>query len=110
MSTVLNSINKSYLMEKLFENQSLSPEGIYFVKMHQTQTNQWKYVIVDDFVPVVVSNQNGESGKVIKPAFLDVYSEGSVLELWPFLVQKAFAKYYSTYDTLIKGNTLDFLE
>ena len=88
MSTVLNSINKSYLMEKFFENQSLSPEGIYFVKMHQTQTNQWKYVIVDDFVPVVVSNKNGESGKVIKPAFLDVYSEGSVVSYGPFWFKK----------------------
>ena len=59
MPTVLNAINKSYLMEKFFENQTLSPEGIYFVKMHQTQTNRWKYIIVDDFVPVVVSNKSG---------------------------------------------------
>ena len=97
-------------MEKFFENQSLCTQGIYFVKMHQTQTNQWKYLIVDDFVPVVVSNQKGEVGKIIKPAFLDVNPEGSVVEMWPFLIQKAFAKYYSTYDSLIKGNTLDFLE
>lgn len=74
MQTVLNAINKSYFMEKLFENQTLCSEGIYFVKMHQTQTNQWKYEIVDDFVPVVVSNKTGEVGKIIKPAFLDVYT------------------------------------
>jgi hypothetical protein len=72
MPTVLNAINKSYLMEKFFENQTLCPEGIYFVKIHQTQTNQWRYIIVDDFVPVVVSNKIEDFGKVIKPAFLDV--------------------------------------
>jgi len=25
--------------------------------MHQTQTNNWKYVVIDDFVPVIVSNR-----------------------------------------------------
>ncbi len=59
-------------MEKFFENQTLCSEGIYFIKMHQTQTNQWRYVIVDDFVPVVVSNRIEDLGKVIKPGFLDV--------------------------------------
>ena len=48
------------MMEKFFEYQSVSKEGIYFVKMHQTQLNQWKYVIVDDWVPVIVSlNKRG---------------------------------------------------
>jgi len=68
-------------------------------------------VIVDDFVPVVVSVRKHDFGRVVKPAFLDVQEgEGGVVELWPFLMQKAFAKYYSTYDSLIKGNALDFLE
>jgi hypothetical protein len=39
-----------------------------------------------------------------------VYHQGNKVELWPFLLQKAYAKYYSTYDSLANGNTLDFLE
>ena len=46
----------------------------------------------------------------VRPAFLDVKTAGNVVELWPFLLQKAYAKYYSTYDSLANGNTLDFLE
>lgn len=76
--------------------------------MHQTQTNQWKYIIIDDFIPVVVSNKKNDTNNIIKPAFLNVESDSDIVEIWPFLVQKAFAKYYSTYDSLVKGNTLDF--
>ena len=66
-------------MERFFENQKLSEQGIYFVKMHQTQTNQWKYVIIDDFVPVVVSNKKNDMGKIIKPAFLNVELENNMI-------------------------------
>lgn len=47
--------------------------------MHQTQTNNWKYVIVDDFVPVIVSEKKNELGKIIKPAFLNVESEDNIV-------------------------------
>ena len=30
--------------------------------------------------------------------------------MWPFLLQEAYAKYYSTYDSLAHGNTIDFVE
>jgi len=40
--------------------------------MHQTQTNNWKYILIDDFVPVIVSNKKNEGEKVVKPAFLNV--------------------------------------
>ena len=46
----------------------------------------------------------------MRPAFLDVVPKGDKIELWPFLLQKAYAKYYSTYDSLANGNTIDFLE
>lgn len=67
------------MIEKFFEGQKICKEGIYYVKIHQTQTNHWKYVIVDDFIPVIVSNKGFDQGRIIKPAFLNVESENRVI-------------------------------
>ena len=34
----------------------------------------------------------------------------NTLEIWPFLLEKAYANYYANYESLHFGNTLDFLE
>ena len=64
---------------------------------------------------MVINTRLGEKERYesrnVRPAFLDVTSrKDGVVEIWPFLLQKAFAKYYSTYDSLANGNTIDFLE
>ena len=37
----------------MFENQSISPYGIYLVKIFQD--NSWKYIIIDDYIPVLAN-------------------------------------------------------
>lgn len=37
-------------------------------------------------------------------------SKQKPLELWPFLVEKAYANYYANYESLHFGEALDFLE
>ena len=32
------------------------------------------------------------------------------LEIWPFLLMKAYAKYYSTYESLLMASEIDFLQ
>jgi hypothetical protein len=32
------------------------------------------------------------------------------LEVWPVLLEKAYASYYSTYENLHHGKVIDFLE
>lgn len=44
------------------------------------------------------------------PLFLNVTGpETSPVELWPFLLEKAFANYYSSYENLCYGNAIDFI-
>ena len=105
VQTVMNAIKNEQLMERFFDSQKVEERGVYYVKVHHTQTRMWKYVIVDDYVPVEV-----QGGKVVRPLFLDVEVDNNCVEIWPFLIEKAYAKYYSTYDSLGKGNVLDFLE
>lgn len=77
LTAVMNMVSgKNSLLEKMFESQSVSKEGIYRVKIHQTQTNIWKYVVVDDFVPVIVNKRLPVTERYrpgnVRPAFLDV--------------------------------------
>ena len=79
------------LLERIFEDQSVNQFGIYIIKIYQE--NIWKYIIVDDYIPV----KKGDNGKM-EPAFLDIRvpKEGP-LDIWPFLLEKAYANYYSSY-------------
>ena len=49
----------------MFEDQKYNEYGIYYAKMFQT--NVWKYMIVDDFIPVLET----EGGKLkVQPVFI----------------------------------------
>lgn len=39
------------LLERMFEDQTVNPFGIYLVKIYQE--NAWKYIIIDDYIPVI---------------------------------------------------------
>lgn len=67
------------LLKKMFEGQGVNEFGIYLVKIFQESV--WKYIIVDDFVPV----RKGENG--FEPAFLSVrVPQGRKTDIWPFLL------------------------
>lgn len=72
--------NKNNILEKMFESQTVNEDGIYYVKIHQTQLNVWKYVIVDDYIPVVINNKlplaERHNYENVSPAFLNVANAG----------------------------------
>ena len=52
----------------------------------------WKYTIVDDYVPVIKGKTAYEGLFVrVQP------NQHRQVEIWPYLLLKAYAKYYSTY-------------
>lgn len=67
----------------MFESQHVNSEGIYYVKIHQTQQNIWKYVIIDDYIPVIINKKIAISERYLPenvyPAFLNVQSYGKTL-------------------------------
>lgn len=68
------------------------------------QQSNWKSIILDEYIPV------REEGEKIMPAFVNVHADNSeAIEVWPHLLEKAFAHYYSAYELLRFGNTVDFL-
>jgi hypothetical protein len=66
----------------------------------------WKYIIIDDYIPVI----KGKEGSV-RPAFTNVHAaNGEPIDIWPFLLEKAYANYYSRYEALQHGNIIEFAE
>lgn len=75
MPIALNLIRqKNSILQRFFEDQHVNDNGIYRVKIYMTQQNIWKYVIIDDYVPVIVNNKLNLANRYlpqnIHPAFL----------------------------------------
>lgn len=84
-------------IERIFEDQTYNELGIYYLRMNHEGI--WKYVIVDDFIPVK------QIGSNFIPIFLNVESTNShPVAIWPFLLQKAMAKIFTNYECLFNDS------
>ena len=108
MSIALNAIKYcKCILDRIFEDQIYNVHGLYLLKIFQ-QSN-WKTIILDDFVPFKMKRTSEDKLKEV-PAFINIKAcpEGS-FEIWPLLLLKAFANYYSAYEMMVTGNVIDFL-
>lgn len=77
----------------LLENQELSPEGLYYVRL--CKDGVWRYVLVDDFLPIRVHK---------KKHLLFLHTTNQYeheYEMWAAIIEKAVAKVYGTYEDLV---------
>ncbi len=76
--------------DALRESQSgLSRWGVYQIRL--CLDGYWKVITLDDMLPV---NNDGAVA----------YAIGSRLQLWPALMEKAFAKAYGSYSSIVSGH------
>ena len=73
-------------------NSEVGAFGVRFFK-----NNQWEVVVVDDFFPVL--HNDDESKSEMNKGSITGHSEG-MQEIWVPLLEKAYAKYYGSYDVL----------
>lgn len=73
-------------MKRLIENQKLNPYGFYYVRLNINGV--WRYISVDHNLPELDGAPLGAR------SFND-----SEAELWPALIEKAYAKAYQGYIT-----------
>lgn len=71
----------------------MSQYGVYLVKIYMESA--WKYVIVDDLVPCI--RRRSKKEERFSPVFINVSGCEQSPLLWPFLLEKAYANYYSCY-------------
>jgi len=83
-----------HLIQNAFLTRSFDPRGKYSMRLYDTKANIFKNITIDDFIPVDAAN---------KPLFTKAGSN----EMWPLLIEKAFAKMRGGYHALEGGLPLD---
>ena len=63
------------------------------------QSHEWKCIIIDDFIPIV------EETNRVRPLFTSLREHsGDALELWPLLLEKAYASILGSYEEVHNHN------
>lgn len=64
------------------------------------QTGVWRYILIDDCIPVINNN----------PAFLQPRFINKNVEVYGLLIEKAFAKIYGGYQNIEHGSAIETLQ
>jgi len=81
-------------IQNSFSNLSFNPRGKYIIRLYDTNTKSFNRIVIDDFIPC-------DSNK--KP----IYTQLIGSDVWPLLLEKAFAKMKGGYAKLNGGLPLD---
>lgn len=84
---------KGNLIKRLFKSDSYSHFGVYQVKL--CVNGEWNTITIDDYFPCI-------------PRSNPLVSRSPGNELWVLIMEKAIAKVYESYYTLININIADF--
>lgn len=68
--------------------------------------HEWKCVIIDDFVPVFEVNQ--QKGTMVFTSIRELQSSHpeEVIEIWPLLLEKAYASVLGSYQAVHEGENI----
>jgi len=81
-------------IQNCFRTAAFSPRGKYTLRLFDEKSNSFQNITIDDFIPVNEEN---------KP----IYTGAKGNEMWPLLLEKAFAKMRGGYHALEGGLPLD---
>jgi hypothetical protein len=82
------------VIQSCFITRSFNPRGQYKLRLYNKKTTKFEIITVDDFIPC---NSDG----------CPMYTQLSGNEMWPLLLEKAFAKMRGGYGKLNGGLPLD---
>ena len=92
-STLSALAEKGNLIKRLFKSDAYSPYGVYQVRL--CINGEWNIITVDDYFPCI-------------PRSNPLVSRSPGNELWVLILEKAIAKVFESYYTLININMADF--
>ncbi|CAD7939598.1 unnamed protein product [Amoebophrya sp. A120] len=95
----------------IFETQFLDVRGKYFVTLYDACNSRdvagnavgaWVRICIDDFIPCTMQRRAADGTLRAEPVFTQYRN----YELWPLLLEKAFAKFCGSYANLEGGSAL----
>ncbi|CAD8160299.1 unnamed protein product [Paramecium octaurelia] len=102
---------KPQLITRILEDQVINEFGFYYARL--CIGGVWKYILVDDLLGYFKGEPVGARTTIDnnKLKSLQKSNPGYQSELWPFIIEKAFAKEYGSYEDAFKIATVaDFLQ
>ena len=88
---------RPHLVQNCFLTRSFSPRGKYTLRLYDSKAKRFRNVTIDDHIPI---DDAGE------PRFSKIKGN----EMYPLLIEKAFAKMRGGYKKLDGGYTLDAMQ
>ena len=85
------------LIQNAFVTKQFNPRGKYTVRLYNDKTQHFENIVIDDFIPCDSSGA-------------PIYTHVKGNEMWPLLVEKAFAKKRGGYHKLEGGLPLDAMQ
>lgn len=85
------------LIRRLFDTDRPSQEGLYSIWLNIAGC--WQQIVVDDFFPIEIH------GNACEFAFTRTNED----EIWPLILEKAYAKAYGSYDLISGGDVMHTL-
>lgn len=85
------------LIRRLFDSDRPNSEGLYSVWLNIS--GMWQQVVIDDFFPIDIH------GNACEFAFTRTKED----EVWPLVLEKAYAKAYGSYDLISAGDVMHTL-
>jgi len=86
-----------------FQTTELNPHGKYLLRLWDVRegiAGDWVSIVVDDFIPCALRLSRQ---KAAKPLYSSFCEEGKI-EIWPMMLEKAFAKFVGSYANLASGD------
>ena len=97
LSAFASLSEKPYLIQNAFLTSTYNERGKYIIRLYDSKKKKFENITIDDFVPL------GYDGK---PMFQKLVSR----EMWPLLLEKAFAKMRGGYESIEGGLPLDAMQ
>lgn len=88
---------RPHLLQNCFKTRSFNPRGKYTLRLYDAKAKAWKNITIDDYIPVNANN-------------VPLYTGATSNEMWPLLIEKAFAKMRGGYKALEGGLPLDAMQ
>jgi len=86
------------LIDRLFDVDFVNPYGFYAIWLNINGI--WKHIILDDYLP----SKSFGNGQYLHP-----FAQTSENEIWPMLMEKAYAKAYGSYKRIDGGDPVSAL-